>query len=312
MKYSIQSDVVIAEVPTKDFRILLYDRPKQSMGKNRCNAGYFGSFTEQGEKFTLPSSHLVCDYSATSKWTKKYCEERGKFSGSRFTFDAGKWKYGNEFYGKAISTLLIKNGKASIEDISSLPVCQYAISGVPVLMGGNFYGTTKAYAQGWNASNLRATWHIFVGLKTANADTVYVMAAKTTVSNLLSTAAVANKFKSMGFRDVIKLDGGGSFYFNASGRTVSTSENRRVCTIIDLGETEGNPYPTPTMTLYKGIKNTAAVSWLQYELNSHGYSCTVDGSFGPTTLAKLKAYQKANGLVVDGYCGPATRASLTR
>ena len=134
---------------------------------------------------------------------------------------------------------------------------------------------------------------------------------KTTVSNLLSTSAVANKFKALGFRDVLKLDGGGSFYFNASGTTVSTAENRRVCSIIDLGKTEGNPYAVPTITLYRGVKNSAAVCWLQYELKERGYKLDVDGSFGAITLAALKAYQKANGLEVDGYCGNATRASLT-
>lgn len=312
MKYSIQDNIRIAEVPVKDFRILLYDKAKKSMGVNRCNAGYFGKYPEPGEEITLPSAHLVADYIATSKRTRVRCEERGTFIGDRFTFDASRWSYKNEFYGKAISTLLIRNGKASIVDVASLPVCQYAVSGVPVLIGGSYYGTAKAYAQGWVASNLRATWHTFVGLKSTNADTVYVMALKTTASNMLSTRAVAEKFKSLGFRDVLKLDGGGSFYFNASGTTLSTAENRRVCSIIDFGETEGNPYAVPTITLYRGVRNTAAVCWLQWELRDRGYKIDVDGSFGPATLAALKAYQKASGLEVDGYCGPLTRASLTK
>ena len=310
MKYSIQNGIRVVEVPARDFRIILYDAAKKSMGKNRCNAGFFASFTEKGEKFTLPVGHHVCDYKATSKWTKKYCTERGKFKGDKFTFDASRWSYSNEFYGKFVSTLIVANGKASVKSVKSLPSCDYAVSGVPILANGAAVNRADAYAQGWNSSSLYATWHVFVGLK--DADTVYVMAARTSTGNMLTSGEMAKKFKQMGFRDVIKLDGGGSFYFNTNGTTLSTAENRRVCSIIDFGEVEGNPYPTPTVTLYKGIKNAAAVSWLQYELNSHGYSCSVDGSFGPTTLAKLKAYQKANGLVVDGYCGPATRASLTR
>jgi peptidoglycan hydrolase-like protein with peptidoglycan-binding domain len=310
MKYSIQNEIRVVEVPTKDFRIILYDAAKKSMGKNRCNAGFFASYSESGSKFTLPVSHLVCDFSATSKWTKKYCTERGKFKGDKFTFDASRWSYSNEFYGRFVSTLIVKDGKASVESVRALPSCDYAVSGVPVLANGAQVGANTAYSQGWNSSSLYATWHVFIGLK--NADTVYVMAARTSTGNMLTSGEMAKKFKSMGFRDVIKLDGGGSFYFNTNGTTLSTAENRRVCSIIDFGEVEGNPYPTPTVTLYKGIKNATAVSWLQYELNSHGYSCSVDGSFGPATLAKLKAYQKANGLVVDGYCGPATRASLTR
>ncbi len=36
----------------------------------------------------------------------------------------------------------------------------------------------------------------------------------------------------------------------------------------------------------------------------------VDGSFGPATLARVKAYQRSHHLVVDGYIGPKTWASL--
>ena len=112
--------------------------------------------------------------------------------------------------------------------------------------------------------------------------------------------------------DVIKLDGGGSFYFNAAGNTVSTYENRRVCTILDFGENEGNPYAVPTSTLRAGSSNRSGVYWLQWELTDHGFPCELDGSFGPATLRQLKAYQQAAGLAVDGSCGPATRASLLK
>lgn len=312
MKYSTQNDIRIVEVPVKDFRVILYDQAKKSMGLNRCNAGFFATYSEQGEKFTLPVAHLVADFSSTSAWTLKYCRERGKFSGSKFTFDASKWSYENDFRGKAISTLIVKDGKATIEDVASVPSCQYAISGVPVLVGGKFYGTTKAYGQGWDASSLYATWHIFVGLKTTTAEKVYVMALKTTAGNLLSNSAVANKFKALKFWDVIKLDGGGSFYFNPSGAVLSTGENRRVCSIIEFGATDGNPYAVPTALLYKYVRNVAAVCWLQWELNDRGYPLDVDGSFGNATLAALKAFQKDAGLKVDGYCGPATRGALTK
>ena len=52
---------------------------------------------------------------------------------------------------------------------------------------------------------------------------------------VILSAEAYRKFKALGFWDVIKLDGGGSFYFNAGGRKKYTAENRRVCTILDLG-----------------------------------------------------------------------------
>lgn len=50
---------------------------------------------------------------------------------------------------------------------------------------------------------------------------------------------------------------------------------------------------------------------LQQILNQQGYGLDIDGSFGPKTLAAVKAYQKNKGLAVDGSVGPATWGALT-
>ncbi len=48
------------------------------------------------------------------------------------------------------------------------------------------------------------------------------------------------------------------------------------------------------------------VKYLQKFLNWYGgYGLSIDGSFGPATLAAVKKYQKSAGLTVDGYFGPA-------
>lgn len=70
------------------------------------------------------------------------------------------------------------------------------------------------------------------------------------------------------------------------------------------------PYVEPTVTLKKGVKNTSGVKWLQWNLNQKGYTCAIDGSFGPATDALVRQYQKDHGLAVDGSVGPATRKSL--
>ena len=62
--------------------------------------------------------------------------------------------------------------------------------------------------------------------------------------------------------------------------------------------------------LKQGSKGSP-VKKLQILLNGLGHNCgTVDGSFGPKTLAAVKSYQKANGLSVDGSVGPKTWAKL--
>ena len=58
----------------------------------------------------------------------------------------------------------------------------------------------------------------------------------------------------------------------------------------------------------------SAVRTMQTMLIACGYSCGssgVDGSFGNATLTAVKAFQRANGLAVDGFYGSKTKAALT-
>lgn len=317
MKYSVVNNIRIAEVPVKDFRIVLYDGAKKSMGKNRCNGGFFGTYHENGEAFTLPTGHLVCDYEATGEWTKHYCTERGDFNGDKFTFDSGDWTYMNELYGKAQTTLIVQDGRATMLDLAHAPIgVDYAISGVPIMRGGeDVIFKTYVTGQGWGSGSLYGTWHVFVGIKEERADTIYVMGMKTTSGNMITSAEAYKKFKTLGFYDVIKLDGGGSFYFNGNGEVTQTAENRRVCTVIDFGgtkaETPVDNNATVTLPVLKKGSKGDSVRALQILLNGKGYnSGTVDGDFGTKTDTALKAYQKKNGLVADGIAGAKTWTAL--
>lgn len=63
-------------------------------------------------------------------------------------------------------------------------------------------------------------------------------------------------------------------------------------------------------TIYYG-QTGDRVKKLQQALNALGFNCgSVDGKFGPQTLAAVKAFQKAMGLDVDGRVGPATKAKF--
>lgn len=64
--------------------------------------------------------------------------------------------------------------------------------------------------------------------------------------------------------------------------------------------------------LQKGSKGSAVVT-LQQKLIAKGYSCGsagADGDFGNGTYNAVIAFQRANGLAVDGIVGPATWAAL--
>lgn len=52
------------------------------------------------------------------------------------------------------------------------------------------------------------------------------------------------------------------------------------------------------------------VRTLQQKLNEKGYGLSVDGSFGPKTLAAVRDFQSKNGLSVDGAVGPQTWFAL--
>lgn len=231
------ADIRVVEVPVARFAIRMVDKPKMDCGVNTANAGFFGNYSEQGDKFTLPVGHLICDYAAESEHTRFYCEQRGKFDGDKFAFDCSKWSYMNENHqGKALSTLVIRGGKASVVDTVELPEADYAISGVPVLRnGGDCKWGAYVSKQGWSAGTVRATWHTFVGIKD-DPTVVYVIGMKTTTENMVKSSEAFNALKAEGFVDAIKLDGGGSFYFNDNGKIQATSENRRINTVLDFSK----------------------------------------------------------------------------
>ena len=313
MKYYVQNSIHIVEVPVRDFKIVMCNKAKKTAAKqNYCTGGFFAPFKEDGVKFTLPVGQLICDYETTSPYVEKYCAQRGIFKDGKYSFNGIGFKPHEQFYGKTVTTFYVSDGKAYVEDMDRLPEnADYAISGIPVMRNGKDV-KFKNYVldQGWEASSLYGTWHTFVGLKD-DSNTVYVIGMKTISGNLIATAEAYEKFKKLGFKEVIKLDGGGSYVMNVNGKACgSTLENRVINTIITFEGKSENPYQVPTVALQKGNKNKEFNRWLQWQLNDLGYFCDVDGSFGNATLRQVLAFQKDRGLVQDGSVGPATRAAL--
>jgi len=79
---------------------------------------------------------------------------------------------------------------------------------------------------------------------------------------------------------------------------------------VTTPETPPTSVPTDE-TLRPGTKGSQSVATLQAALTSLGYPAgTPDGSYGPSTVEAVSAFQTANGLPADGVAGPATLAAI--
>lgn len=296
MKRYKQNNVNIIECTPEEFRIVLKSKRKKDLPeKTYVNANFFANYDEGKIKFTLPVGHLVCDFDCDLVPVKKYCNERGKFKGNKYCFDSGAWRYMNQFYGKSVSTFVIQNGVPKVFDLIHADFSyDYAVTGVPIIRNGQDV-KFKSYVvgQGWDGSTLYATKHIFIGLKPNN-NHIFVMGWKSSTGNLIYSGEAYKKFNAMGFSEVVKLDGGGSYIMKYNGTTVdSTLENRMDNAFIiiedksNMGDTSDNTYLKPNRVLNKYDKGQD-VKWVQAKLNKTGYNILVDGIFGP---ASEKAYQ---------------------
>ena len=96
------------------------------------------------------------------------------------------------------------------------------------------------------------------------------------------------------------------FYNKGGGKVLAGLVRRRKAEHALFTQTVKEELPI----LRKGNKGYY-VGYLQEKLNSFGYNCgSVDKIFGSKTLAAVKAFQKAQNLVVDGVVGPKTWAKL--
>ncbi len=63
---------------------------------------------------------------------------------------------------------------------------------------------------------------------------------------------------------------------------------------------------TDTLKLAAPHMHGEAIKTLQYNLSDLGFAASIDGTFGPSTEAAVKAFQQAQGLVTDGVAGQMT------
>lgn len=339
MKQYTKNNINIIECAPSEFSIVLVDRTKKNVGYTTyVNAGFFGNFsdktkTNRTEYFTLPVGNLACDVDNTSECLTKALKGRGSLEKGHYEFNAYKFNYYNQFYNKETTMFVVnKNGVPSIGEYKELPDVKYGIVGVPIMRNGNdVIFNTFVRNQGWDSSTLYATKHTFLGMKQGS-NTIYIMGTETKTNNMISSGEAYRRFKALGFYNVIKLDGGGSYFQKYNGKILgNTSENRQINTVIKLGDKvqyvapsetkpakkdntpKPCPYAEPNYNQYQG-KIGVGVRWVQWFLNQHqnvtGMKLDVDGIFGANTKRAVLKFQKAKGLAADGIVGVNTRRAL--
>ena len=141
----------------------------------------------------------------------------------------------------------------------------------------------------------------------------------------LSPNSLRTKMKTSGCQNAIMLDSGGSSQMYADGKYYQ-AEKRKVSywicvwlknALIDNSSISSCLYKEPITLVGQGSRGESAkwVQWHLWKLKFLKSEKDIDGSFGPQSVAALKAFQKivfTKKEDWDGVCGPATRAELKK
>lgn len=226
----VHNDIEMLHIPVNKFRVKYFNDAKKKLGNSNdvaFNLGYFAGYKEDGKYFTLPVGNLVADLDSDSNVgiSEKYLLER-KIVDHKLHFSANK-NTSPEFRNKQVSTLIINaNGNVSVEqrnEVDSNAIC-YAVSGAPIIRHGEY--VNDYLTEGWDTSIARPTTHGFLGIK---GEHLFYFSMITKTANCITSGEVFDAVKDFGFDDVIKVDGGGSYYYkDINGKTLATTENRHI------------------------------------------------------------------------------------
>lgn len=214
-KNNILTGVKFIKTPIENFQIVYWDGIKRTaLHKNYCNAGFF---CDGGNGTTSPVANLAIDGKVKSQ-----------------CYNCPSW---HNFYGKKVSTFVVtKDNRCDIrvvDRIDDIPNLKYAISGLPVTVNyDDVHWSKYVKPQGWFGNELRNTKHICLGYKDGY---VYIFGFSTYTKNSPAKAIteIWKKLKPYGLKDIIMLDGGGSYCIDVNGKNIDvTAGNRRVNTLI--------------------------------------------------------------------------------
>lgn len=112
---------------------------------------------------------------------------------------------------------------------------------------------------------------------------------------------------------ITTIDGNTGTGNEANGGAVMERKrhNKYIVAVARPNYVGGGNVVSVNLDVLKNGSKGESVKALQILLNGHGYSCgSVDGSFGPKTVAAVKKFQAAKKLPVDGSVGEQTWTAL--
>ena len=243
--YYTDKGIHFVRIPVKMFNIRYFDKAKRAGTGNYFNLGFFaGGFREKEYIFTLPVANLICDiniseFSSRPYW--KYLVEPGRKVESNKLYIPATHSASSEFKNKAVSTLCVYSDySVQVEKLTTIlgkSHLIYAISGIPLIVNGKDGKWYDCLVEGWSSGAMYGTWHTALAIDDAEPDYIYGLAFQTTSANMLNANGRSEIWEMLGpygFTHVLKMDGGGSFYFKYNGVELGTPENRQINTIIQL------------------------------------------------------------------------------
>lgn len=211
-------------------RLVYLDADKRKIpGRNACNADFFGDYKRGKTAYTLPRGNLVCDM-GSYKVPSDVEQDLTRFiSAGKLRYDAADNAADSQFIRKNASTLVIPSTvKPYVADINRVPAAaKYAVSGVPCVRHGNDVDWENyVAAQGWAADTVRNTYHNWLGIRDGE---VWLITGKSAAKsgNMIYGMWFWEVVKDEGFDDVIKLDGGGSYFCRIGGKVLPGSGGTR-------------------------------------------------------------------------------------
>ena len=209
-RYYKKDGIHFVDIAPGKFHIRVWNQPKKTTEiRDYFNLGFFGILKGGA---TIPVGNLCADGEVITEASNQesWLSSHGRKMTTLCVFDDGTVKV------------------MKTDTISGLKGLQSAVSGIPVVLGGEDVSWSKdCKPEGYTGGECYATWHGFLG--SLRDGSLKYFAMKTKTGNCIQSSEVWNKIRGYGFDDVIMLDGGGSFVLDNGGRNVAvTSENRRI------------------------------------------------------------------------------------